>query len=147
MKIAIVGASKLDENEERDAQQFCGSMMSHWMMDYKDELIIISGGAKGIDSIAQQVAENFQIKVQIFKPEIHKWEDEGGKTGFKTRNIEIAEECDRLYCLPANKRNILCYHCDNAKEFPHEVTGGCWTANKARELGKEVRVMPPVKRS
>jgi len=142
MKIAIVGASKLTENEERDAQQFCGSMMNHWMRDYKDELIIISGGAEGIDTIAVECAKQLGIPTTVYLPATNNWE------GYKARNIQIAEACDRLYCLPANVRDTECYHCGNQfKLNPHQKSGGCWTAKKARELGKEVRVMPPVKRS
>lgn len=136
MRIAIVGASKLTENEERDAQQFCGLMMNQWLKEY-DDLVIISGGAKGVDSIAENCARNLNITTMIFHPEAQ------NKGEYKIRNMKIAKQCDKLFCLPANLRNTPCYHCDTDE---HERSGGCWTANMAKELGKEVRIIPPTNR-
>lgn len=142
-KIAIVGASRLTENEERDAQQFCGLSMNEWKLQYGDDLIIISGGADGIDTIAEKCAKQLDIKTWIFKADTQHWEDDGNLRGFKSRNIRIAEMCDELWCLPAIYRDQKCYHCNNHDEFPHQKSGGCWTAKRARENGKEVHIIPP----
>ena len=142
MNIAIVGASHLTDDEERDAQQFCGMMMNQWKSEYGDELTIVSGGADGIDAIAEKCAENLGIKTMIFHPNIKQWDDDGQLTGYKTRNTLIAQFCDSLWCLPASYRDQKCYHCNNHDEFPHQRSGGCWTAKKAKAEGKEVRVMP-----
>ena len=62
LKVAIVGTShSLTENEERDVRQFVSMILK----DY-DPLTttIISGGAKGVDSIAQEIAllQHFAVK-------------------------------------------------------------------------------------
>ena len=143
MKIAIVGASKLTENEERDARQFCGLMMNQWKSEY-DDLEIISGGAKGVDTIAIEVAEGLGISTHKIPPDVEEWNDVDDMIGYRSRNIKIAEECDKLYCLPANFRSESCYHCGTDE---HERSGGCWTANRTRQMGKEVMVIPPTNRS
>lgn len=139
-----MGASKLTENEERDAQQFCGSMMNDWIKKYGTDLQIISGGAEGVDTIAINCANQLGISCMEYLPV-------AGKTHLdrcRARNEQIAEDCDILYCLPANVRDTECYHCGNQfKLNPHQKSGGCWTAKMARKLEKEVHIMPPIKRS
>ena len=134
MRIAIVGASKPTFNEERDAQQFCGLMMNQWIKEF-DNLEIVSGGAKGIDTVAVDTARGLGIKCKVFVPEVPNWE------GYKARNLKIAEYCDQIYCLPASLKKTKCYHCNE----PHERSGGCWTAKKVKEMGKLSRVIPPTR--
>lgn len=141
-KIAIVGASKLTENEERDAEQFCGIMMNEWKAQYGDKLLIISGGAKGVDTIAEDCAKQLDIKTVIFKPEVEQWENKGDLVGYKTRNIVIAESCDEIYCLPANLRDVKCYHCNEN----HQKSGGCFVLKQCKKLGKKWRLIPPINR-
>lgn len=143
MKVAIVGSSKLTENEERDVRQYFGIMLNKMLVEY-DDLTVISGGAKGVDTIAEEVAKQLNIKTRIFRPEVQQWDDVDVRKGFKTRNLEIAENCDILYCFPSTLRNMECYHC---KSDDHQVSGGCWTALKTKEKGKEVRVIKPINRS
>lgn len=71
---------------------------------------IVSGGAKGIDRLAAQIGRELGLAVDERKPEVQRWEDRekpkgpdaDGRTwtrtlkGFKTRNQEIADRCDRL---------------------------------------------------
>lgn len=145
IRVAVVGASKLNEDEERDAYQFCGLKFNELRVDYGImNVTIISGGAKGIDSIAEEVAKELGLGTEIFKPEVEQWEDDKGKIGYKTRNIKIAERCDILYCLPSNLRNKndKCYHCN----MDHQVGGGCWTMKQAKKLKKQTFLIPPIKR-
>ena len=49
MKIAIVGSSEIDQEEENHVRQYCIEIL----VNHKQEdTTIISGGAKGVDSIA-----------------------------------------------------------------------------------------------
>jgi hypothetical protein len=142
MRIAIVGAGKLTENEERDARQLIGIILTDALNENGDDLYVVSGGSKGIDTIAEDIAIPLNIKTTIYKPEIEQWEDKDGKRGYKSRNLLIAEDCDKLYCFPAGYRDRRCYHCDQ----DHQVGGGCWTMWQARRIGKETKMMPPIKR-
>lgn len=51
---------------------------------------IISGGASGADTLAENYAENFAIKCTIFKPD---WDKHGKSAGF-IRNQRIVDAAD-----------------------------------------------------
>jgi len=135
MKIAIVGSSHLSETEGIDARKNSGLVLNSLIEEYGvDDITLISGGAKGVDTEAEDVAKQLGIKTIIHKPLEYKWEN-----GYKPRNLKIANECDVLYCFPTKVKTTPCYHCE-LKD--HEVTGGCWTMKKAKELKKETHVVP-----
>lgn len=140
MKIAIVGTSHaMTENEERDVQQYVAMILK----DFSPKTnIIISGGAKGVDSIAIEVARSMEFPTVTYHPEIQEWEPKNGK-GYKDRNLQIAIDCDQLYCISIPTHEIACYHHKNIehKLIPHEKTAGCWTMNKAIELEKMCRLL------
>ncbi len=141
MKIAIVGTSRLNEHMERDVQQYVNYILDQAKKEHGHDLIVVSGGATGVDTIAEDMAKQKDIDTHIFKPEINEWEPEDGSIGFKARNLQIAEDCDELYCFPTYLFNTSCYHCPSEK---HQAGGGCWTAKKAKEKGKEVKVIDPI---
>ena len=139
MNIAIVGAGHLTKNEEDFARNEISRILINAKNDH-DELTIISGGATGIDSIAEDMANVMGINTTIFPAETFQWEDKAGKRGFKTRNLQIVNACDELNCFPAGLRDIKCYHCNR----DHQVGGGCWTMWQARKLGKATKlILPP----
>lgn len=77
------------------------------------------GNASGVDRIAAEIGKGYGIKV-IAHPAIHKRWD--GKGGYKERNIEIVNSCDKLYAFHS----------------PNSLTGGTiWTYNHAKDLGKQ----------
>ena len=102
----------------------------------------------GVDIWAEIVADIFLIPKDIKYAETSSWEDrlvyEDIKTerndekscqsweatgrmkkGYKTRNIEVAKDCDVLYCFDPAWR---------------EWSGGRWTYVQAGRLGKEVHL-------
>jgi hypothetical protein len=134
MKIAIVGASRLTGNEEADTRKACGLILNQMIKEWgTSELIFISGGASGVDTIAETTANGLGIKCEIYKPTEKNWD------AYKVRNIKIAESCDVIYCLPTKVRIQPCYHCDSKD---HERSGGCYTAKHAKSLKKEVHIVP-----
>jgi hypothetical protein len=56
---------------------------------------IISGGAKGADSLGEMYAKEKDIPTKIFPAE---WKKYGKKAGFK-RNVDIIENCDLCVCF------------------------------------------------
>lgn len=124
MKIAIVGTSKLTQDESDKALSIINELLSI-------DDILISGGAKGIDSIAEATANFIPIPKQIHYPPRNNW------IGFKERNIIIAKSCDKLYCITTNSKTEKCYHCQEN----HDRTGGCWTMKYTKGLGKPTELI------
>jgi len=136
MKVAIVGTSiNLTENEERDIQQLIALILKR----YSDDITVISGGAKGVDSIAIEVAKGLRLKTKIYKPEKQE------KEYYFKRNLQIAKECDELHCITVPVHDKECYH--HEKPQRHQKTAGCWTKNKAEELGKPCQLVVTLSRS
>lgn len=130
MKIAIVGTSiDLTDNEERDVRQLCAIIIKQ----YPINTFIVSGGAKGVDYIAIEVAKNLGYSTVVHGAEGQGW------SYFKERNLIIAKECDKLFCISIPTRKEKCYH--HRPKQDHEKTAGCWTIGKAKELGKECRLL------
>ena len=84
------------------------------------EVLIISGGARGADSLAQKYAKENGLAILIFYPDYQRY----GKRAPLVRNNKIAKECDLLIAFPTSKSR------------------GTWcTVKKAKELGKKVIVI------
>jgi hypothetical protein len=115
MKVAIVGTTiNLSDNEDRDMRQYIAlTLQRHSTMN----TIVMSGGAKGVED----------------------WNDVDGKIGYKTRNLKLAKECDKLYCFSVPVRKTKCFH--HKQPQNHEKTAGCWTANKVLEDNKPVELI------
>mgnify|MGYP000114221936 CR=1 FL=1 len=97
----------------------------------ESEVTIISGGAKGVDSIAIEVAKGLGSYIIEYLPESYDW------ASFQIRNIEIAKQCDILYCISTNIHRQKCYHHKTGEDNDHEKTAGCWTLNQAKALNKK----------
>ena len=127
MKIAIVGSSKatfLQAEEE-----------IRKIIAVNKPCVIISGNADGIDSIADRIAGEMNVKTIIYPPKTKNLE------GYRERNMLIAKNCDKLYniVLEKNPKDMgSCYH---HKVHTHYRSGGCWTENMAKQLGKQVMVI------
>jgi len=137
MRVAIVGTSHiLTENEERDIQQALGYIMNQ----YGEGDEIISGGAKGVDTMAIELAHSHRLDTCIIHPKSNDLE------GYKQRNFKIAEMCDKLYCVttPLRPHAQKCYH--HTPPAKHTKTGGCWTMKMALKLNKECRLLITPKR-
>src|SRR3972149_1360799 len=100
MKVAIVGTSRLTDDDERDVRQYLA-----WLLkSFPEDTEIVSGGAIGVDSIAIEMASLCKLSTTIFHPEEQK------KKFFFLRNKQIAEYCDVVYCITTPTKNQPCYH-------------------------------------
>lgn len=138
MRLAIVGTSKpMTENEERDSRQFIANTIKQYIDNYGFHYLeIISGGASGIDNIAIEIAKGLDVNTMEYLPDDENW------IGYKKRNLQIADECDRLICITVKRRNDkeqMCYHHNPHQD--HRKTAGCWTMRKAEELGRPVELV------
>jgi len=99
MKIAIVGTTiSLSENEERDMRQYISLVLKKYDAN-KD--VIVSGGAKGVDTMSIEIAEGLGFQTIVYPPEGEEWKF------YKKRNLEIANNCDKLYCFPVHRHLLL----------------------------------------
>lgn len=129
MKIAVVGTSKkLSMKEEK--------LMTNRIVDILDKyprdgsVFVISGGASGVDTLGVDIAKKLGFRTTVYYPEKQSW------AYYKIRNQKIADECDTIFCFTISKKENDCYHHKNWKERPHLKTGGCYTLELARKMGK-----------
>lgn len=135
MKVGIVGTSRLTDDDERDVRQYLVYLLTTLP---KQNLEIVSGGAKGVDSISIEMAASRGISTTIFHPKEQK------KKYFFLRNKQIAEYCDVVYCITTPTKNQQCYH--HPVLADHEKTAGCWTARFAKGIGKDTILVVTPKR-
>jgi len=81
MKLAIVGSRNLKELDR----------IYHFISSLPKDTEIVTGGAKGVDEIAEICARNLGLKVTVFKPEYDKYE---GKIAPLIRNRKIVDYSD-----------------------------------------------------
>ncbi len=131
MKIAIVGTSReLTSREYYHVKDKIKRLLASYM---KSETIIISGGAKGVDTIVENLARDKGFEVEVYMPSQRNWE------GFKERNKDIAEDCDELYCLTLQTKERMCYH--HRPHADHEKTAGCYTMGLAEKMNKPCKLI------
>lgn len=131
MKIAIVGSSHLTKDEEKEVRKICFSILKRTS---DEEIIVISGGAKGVDTIAVNVAIKLGYQTVEFLPT--KQDD---KKSYFERNMKIAKACEKLYCITTPTKDKECYHHVPPKD--HQKTAGCWTMNQAKALGRSCKLI------
>lgn len=93
MIVAIVGSRKYENLHNIDA------LVEKLIAIHKTDLVIISGGCRGVDSRATDYAKSRNVITEIFPAS---WNSPGGrydpKAGIK-RNKKIADRCNQLYCF------------------------------------------------
>ena len=166
MKIGIVGPSlpKWKSKEQIDKAK---REIERILVEYnrnREDAILVSGHCPkgGVDTWAEIVADSLGVTKEIYPAEVNKWEDKNEafgfsawivKKGYKSRNIQIAEACDVLYCIVPHTappkgfditntdsftmKDARSFHCIHCKKLGHPTNGGCWTMNYAKKLGKE----------
>ena len=82
MKVAIIGSRTF----------FDKSKLIQQMDNLQNISLIVSGGARGADTMGEQYARERNIPTKIFLPD---WERFGKSAGFK-RNVQIIEAADMV---------------------------------------------------
>ncbi len=132
MKIAIVGTSKLTSFEEGLVRR----EVLRILVDVPENTIIISGGAKGVDTVAIETAKYLNLSYIIYFPVANNWDE------FKKRNMSLAEDCDKLFCITFaryDRSEPKCYH--HSREENHRKTAGCWTLKHAFAFNKKTKLI------
>lgn len=134
MKIGIVGheAAKFTKRGEKLARAAIRRLLIETRATE-----VISGACHlgGIDIWAIEIGREMGLKTTEFPPKNQYWE-----TGYKPRNIQIAQASDMVVCIvvdgnPEEFRGMrfpCCYHCGGTTN--HVKSGGCWTAKRAQSM-------------
>ena len=131
MKVAIVGTSKLTCEEEKRISKSLNEIRS--IISFLDTEII-TGDAKGVDSLVKIYFEKLGYNVKVYEAKEKKWDSENG---FKDRNIRIAKDADYIFSITTHIKNEKCYHCNEN----HQRTGGCYVLKYGRFIGKKGEVI------
>jgi len=124
MKLAVVGSRRRDEEEDKQ-------LLKEFIIKAKPDELVSGGCPKGGDKFAEEIAEELNIPIKIFYPELPK-EDGFHETqkweytkAYYARDDKIAEYCDAIVALVAFDRK-----------------GGTErTLKKAKKLGKNFKLL------
>lgn len=114
MKIAIVGT----RNPGISYQEWEKLLLPE--INLGEVSLIVSGGAKGIDTYAKLFAGRHHIPLMEFVPNYALY----GRNATLRRNIQIVKEANRIFAFPSN-----------------ESRGTLHTINEAKKLGKPVNII------
>jgi predicted Rossmann fold nucleotide-binding protein DprA/Smf involved in DNA uptake len=137
MRVAIVGSRKHERLEE--VRSFVSSLASKY-----PEALIISGGAQGVDSTAEQAARTVGLAVVSFRPTgrddrfyIQKW-----RLGTDSSITNLTEPTFADYRSAALYRDMLIANaCDRLVAFHWKLSPGtAFTVSIAKDYGKPVYV-------
>lgn len=128
MRLAIVGSQDLDNAQAANARWLVRIILEFYRENFPRYLNVVSGGARGVDTIVAEEAQELEIALFEYRPQVQQWEDRvHGDTvfhGFKHRNLRIIENCDRLIAIRA---------------ISSRTYGSGWTADEAERQGRLVR--------
>jgi hypothetical protein len=124
MKVAIVGSRSI-KNEDLVINfiEECHSFDS-----YNDK--IISGGARGVDTIAEKYAKDNNIRTVIFVPN---WEKYGNRAGF-IRNSDIISKCEKCIIIWDGSSELT----KNDIELCEEMRKPCYIYDISKDLKYEI---------
>lgn len=115
MKIVIVGAEQnkwTPQKETKAREEILG-----WMLLFQDALFISGDCPKGgVDKWVREIAFSLNKRFKSYPPKKNSW------YWYKKRNIKMAKEGDLIIDL----------------EPIGNTSGGTWTANYAKTLGKRI---------
>ena len=91
VRIGIVGSRSITSSE------YVFSVLDFYLSRLleENEVVIVSGGAVGVDSLGAQWAELRKLKTEIYLPD---WQTHGKKAGF-LRNQQIIDNSDYLIAI------------------------------------------------
>lgn len=113
MLLAVVGSTKVTDNQ----LDLASKIIRGFLLEVPR--LVISGGALGIDTLALEIANEYDIPRRVHLPNNNRWEPDG----YKARNLLIAEDCTHLLCIRTSQSTTY---------------GSGWTADRAEEMGKTV---------
>lgn len=106
MKIMICGSRNINDYEDLKR----GLEMLPRPLETGD--IVISGGARGVDTMAERCAEEHGLELMLFLAD---WQTYGKSAGFR-RNVEMVDACDVVLAIWDGKSNGTAHSIDIARK-------------------------------
>lgn len=110
MKLAVIGSR--DFNDQKLLEKTLDKLNETWQIS-----VVVSGGARGADSLAETWAKKNKIETLIFKPD---WDTFGKSAGYR-RNLDIITNSDKVLAFQVNKSRGTQHSIDIAKKQGKEV--------------------------
>lgn len=104
MKVIIAGSRDITDYRQVEAAYLSSNMVI---------TEIVSGGARGVDSLGEQVAKNFGIPVKVFPADWNKY----GKRAGALRNIQMANYAEGLIAIWDGKSKGTKHMIDEANKL------------------------------
>jgi hypothetical protein len=160
MKIAIVGPEEkkwTEVQKQRAKAQVYDLLLIEKLRN--PNVVLVSGHCPkgGVDIWAEEIADKLGIQKKIYSAPANQWNDKilfenefhkAIAIGYRSRNIQIAEACDVLYCIVPFVEGTYCYHHKPKQHgkvklqgLNHPQNGGCWTMKHTKKLGKETHLV------
>jgi hypothetical protein len=97
MNLAIVGSRNFNDWEL--CKKTVLDALKEWNIDVNDINNIVSGGARGADTLAERFAEEYGISMIVFKPD---WNKHGRAAGI-LRNSDIIAKSTHVVAFPSKR--------------------------------------------
>lgn len=112
MKLAIIGSRSFD-----DDVLFCEQLNAFCKKYNEQPTVIISGGAKGADTLAEKYAKEHGCELIVFKPDYKRY----GRGAAFIRNRLIVDHADRVLAFWNGKSTGTQYTIEYAKKHNKSV--------------------------
>ena len=96
MKLALVGSSNF--NDYQSFTDFVEQTLVEWGVELQDIEYVISGGARGADSLAEKWVDEHNFEKKIYPAEWNKY----GKRAGLMRNSLIVDDCTHIIAFPSS---------------------------------------------
>lgn len=97
MILALIGSREYNNYEQ--FKTIISKTLDKWNVKITDVSLVVSGGAKGADSLADLWATENKKVMKIFLPDWKKF----GKAAGIIRNKDIIDECTHVIAFPSKK--------------------------------------------
>ena len=118
MRIAVVGSRDFSDLDA----------VRNLVLGFEDGTILVSGGARGVDSVAERTQHAKSREYHIYEPD---WKKHGKAAG-PIRNAKIVKACDEMHAfwdgksrgtknviaLAERAGKLILVHCENGVIYP-----------------------------
>ena len=120
--LAIVGSQSF-----KDEKKFMNHLNS-WIDTHCLPSLIVSGGAKGADTLAEKYCEKSHVPIEVIKPDYKSY----GRKAPLLRNTQIVQLCTHVLAFPSKTGSGTQDTIRKAKNMNKDITIH-WVGNKAIE--------------
>ena len=116
MIIAIIGSRNLKDEWVLPKLNFLRKFQYEYQYESKNDLLILSGGAKGVDTCVKNYCDSWKIPLKIIRPI-----NPSNKLDYLFRNVEIITLADKIIAFWDGKSKGTKFVIDYAKARDKDV--------------------------